>query len=109
MTERWARHLLTGINMVRRKGTTSRLPIASALIKEVKRSFQKKIPTTVKEHKIVEELIINFDQTPLAYQSPRSYTVSPKGSKKVPIHDLNRKAAITGTIAVNATGTGLQW
>ena len=31
--------------------------------------------------------------------------MSPKGSKKVPIHDLKNKAATIGTIAVNATGT----
>ena len=59
------------------------------------------------EFNIAKELIINFDQTPLAFQTPGSYTMSPKGSKKVPIHELNVKAAITGTIAVNATGNVL--
>ena len=104
LTDRWARHLLAGMNMLRRKATTSKLPVAPALLKEVKRTFQKKIATVVNEFNIIKELIINFDQTPLAFQTPGSYTMSPKGSKKVPIHDLNAKAAITGTIAVNATG-----
>ena len=91
LTERWTRHH-------GKKKRNDIETIVPALIKEVKRSFQKKIAITVKEHKIVKELIINFDQTPLVYQSPGSYTMSPKGSKKVPIHDLKSKGAITGTV-----------
>ena len=107
LTDRWARSLLAGMNMVRRKVTTSKLPVAPAFLKEVKRTFQKKIATVVNEFNIIKELIMNFDQTPLAFQTPRSYTMSPKGSKKVPIHNPNAKAAITGTIAVNTTGNVL--
>ena len=107
LMDRWARHLIAGMNMVRRKATTSKLPVAPVLLKEVNRTFQKKIATVVNEFSIIEELIINFDQTPLAFQTPGSYTMSPKGSRKVPIHDLNAKATITRTIAVNATGNVL--
>ena len=34
LTDRWVRHLLAGMNMVRRKATTSKLPVAPALLKE---------------------------------------------------------------------------
>ena len=90
-----------------RKATTSKLPVAPALHRESKRSFQKKIATAVDTYKIKKDLIFNFDQTPLAFISPGSYTMDPKGLKKVPIQDENSKYGITGTIVVTATGVTL--
>ena len=64
----------------------------------------KKIATDVVQHDIPKDLILNFDQTPLAFMSSGEYAMAPRGAKTIPIHDLNTKTAITGTPTVSATG-----
>ena len=46
--------------------TTCTIPMAPALLEEEKFTFQRNIITLVKKHKIPEELILNYDQTPLS-------------------------------------------
>ena len=103
LTDQRVSTLLTNMNCVRHKETMSKLPVVPALV----RDFKKKIATAVNQYNIAKELVLNFDQTPLAYKSPGSYTMAPLGSKKVPVHDADEKAAITGTVAVSAAGTAL--
>ena len=69
LTNRWARRLIEKMNWSQRKATTSKLPVAPALDREIKRSFQKIIATAVDTYKIKKDLIFNFDQTPLAFIS----------------------------------------
>ena len=59
-----------------------KLPVALALDREIKRSFQKTIATAVGTYKVKKDLIFNFDHTPLAFISPGSYTMALKGGKK---------------------------
>ena len=68
--------MMEKMNWSQRKATTSKLPVAPALHREIKRSFQKKIAYTIKK-----DLIFNFDQIPLAFISPGSYTMAPKGEE----------------------------
>ena len=107
LTNRWARRLMEKMDWSQRKATTSKLPVAPALDREIKRSLQKIIATAVDTYKNKKDLIFNFDQTPLAFLSPGSYTMAPKGKKKVPIQNENSKGGITGTIVVTATGVTL--
>ena len=52
-------------------------------------------------------LVLNLDQTPLSYVSPRKYAFSSTGSKNVPIIGLDDERQITATFVVSATGSFL--
>ena len=49
------------------------------------------------------KLILNLDQTPLPYASPRKYTFNPKDAKTVPIKSIDDKRQITATFTVSMT------
>ena len=71
LTEDCAGGVLKFANLVRRKGTTGKIEPSQQFLLEGKLSFQKKIHDTTFYHDIPKELIVNLDQTPLSYVSPR--------------------------------------
>ena len=67
----WARNILYMIKkeekeMVRRIGNTTKIPSAPGILSETKLHFQRKIKGVQLQYNIPDELIISFDQTPLA-------------------------------------------
>ena len=90
--------------MKSRIATTATLPIDPAILSEVKLDFQRKIQIAQRTHNIPEDLIINFDQTPLAYKCGSNRTMEFQGSKSVPIVGKGKKEQITGTFTVTKTG-----
>ena len=71
--------------MKRPMATACKIPVAPALLEEEKFTFQRNIVTLVKKHKITDELILNYDQTPLSYVCTSNTTLEVCGSKSVPI------------------------
>ena len=55
-------------------------------------------------HSIPDDLIINFDQTPLPYVVTGNSTLNEKGAKSAPLQGKGKKKQITGTLAVSITG-----
>ena len=53
--------------MISRMAITAKIPVIPALLSETKLYFQRKIKELQAWHKFPEDLIINFDQTPLPY------------------------------------------
>ena len=105
----WARKVLyrmdiLGRKMTRRIATTARIPVAPALIAETKFDFQRKIRQLQSLHSIPNDLIINFDQTPLPYVVTGNSTLHEKGAQSVPLQGKGKKKQITGTFAVSMTG-----
>ena len=94
LTEDWARGILRSIGKVEP---------STQFLAEEKFTFQKAIPTYVYDHDIPTDLIINLDQTPLSYVSPRKYTFNMKGAKHVPIKGVDDKRQITATFGVSAS------
>ena len=93
--------------MVRRLGNTASLPIAPALIEETRLDFQRKIKLLQEQCNIPDELILNFDQTPLAYICAPNHTLEVQGAKSVPIVGEGKKQQITGTFTVTKSGSFL--
>ena len=90
--------------MCRRKATTAKLPVAPGILRETKLIFQRNIRCMVDDHNIPDELIINFDQTPLSYVCSREFTLPLKGSANVPIIGKGKVKQITGTFACSKVG-----
>ena len=87
--------------MNRRIATTARIPVAPALLAETKLDFQRKIRQLQSWHSIPDDLIINFDQTPLPYVVTGNSTLNEKGAKSVPLQAKGKKKQITGTFSLN--------
>ena len=67
-------------------------------------TFQKCISNVIEGDNIPVDLVVNLDQTPLAYVSPSKYSFNSSGSKTVLIKGINDKRQITATLAVTITG-----
>ena len=88
----------------KRKGTTGNVDPSPQFLAEEKFTFQRKISALVSEHDIPLSLIINIDQTPLAYVNTEKYTFPFKGAKNIPIKHVDDKRHITATFNVRCTG-----
>ena len=89
-------------------------PVSAAVIRavargvimanETKLDFQRKIKEFQAWHEIPEDLIVNFDQTPLPYICTGKRTYHKQGSSNVPLVGKGKKKQITGTFAVTMMG-----
>ena len=77
----WARGILTKLNCSKRKGTTGKLEPSPQFLAKEKFTFRRAIAAAVSRHNILDSLVLNIDQTPLAYVSPGKYTFSSKCTK----------------------------
>ena len=105
----WGKNVLyrmekEGQKMTRICATTSKLPVAPGIISEVKLDFQRKIKAAQSKHDIPDDLIINFDQTPLSYICSPNHTLHQRGAKSVPLISKGKKKQITGTFTVTKSG-----
>ena len=104
LTTKWARGVLKSLDWVKRRYTTAKGEINPALYKELTFSWKRKIANTIFEHKIQEEMILNFDQTALGFTAPKKSTFTGKGVHSVPIANADDKRQITTTYSVNIVG-----
>ena len=109
LNTQWGRNVLYRIEkdekkMTRRKATTEKIPVSPGLLKEVKLNYQRNIKQLHSWHDIPDELIVNFDQTPLSYISSPNHTLAEQGSSSVPLIGKGKKKQITGTFAVTKSG-----
>ena len=86
--------------MVRRKATTEKLPVNPGFLNEAKLNFQRKNKLLQSWHEISDDLIINYDQTPLSYVSSPNHTLEVQGAKSMPLVGKGKKKQITGTFSV---------
>ena len=93
-----------GRKVTRRITTTTRIPVAPALLEETKLHFHRKIRQLQSWHSIPDDLIISFDQIPLPYVVTDNSTLNGKGAKSVPLQGKGKKKQTTGTFAVSMTG-----
>ena len=73
---------------------------ADCLISEVKMSFTREIAKLVTDNQIPDDMVINFDQTPIQYCPSSRYTMAPKGSSKISINGAADKRSLTALVAV---------
>ena len=71
-------------------------------IKEAKLHFQRQIKQMQEWHQIPDDLVINFDQTPLSYVCIPNHTLHFKGGKSVPLPGKGKCKQITGTFRVRS-------
>ena len=62
-----------------------------AILSEVKLAFQRKIKRVQEEYDIPDDLILNFDQTPLAYICGSNRTMVFQGAHSIPVISKGKK------------------
>ena len=85
--------------MCRRKAATEKIPVAPGLLKEAKLHFQRQIKQIQEWHQIPDDLIINFDQTPLPYVCTQNHTLHFKSGKSVSLVGKGKSKQITCTFS----------
>ena len=85
-------------------GTTAKIPVAPGLLKEEKLKFQRDIKTLQQQYDIPDELILNYDQTPLSYVCAPNHTLHTRGEANIPLIGKGKKKQITGTFTVTKSG-----
>ena len=103
-SEPWARSLFIRMNLSHRAVTTGKLTMPDSLISEVKMSFTRDIAKLVTDNQIPDDMVINFDQTPIQYCPSSRYTMAPKGSSKISINGAADKRSLTALVAVTMGG-----
>ena len=105
LTRGWAASILKRMGFVKRKATTKmNLHSASSILLKGKKKFLLEISAMVSEHKIPDDLIINWDQTGLNLVPSGSWTLKKEGSQRVELVSQNDKRMITATFAITLSG-----
>ena len=93
-----------GRTMSCRVVTSARIPVAPGILKETKLDFQRRIQLLQARYQVLDELILNFDQTPLPYICASNHTLHEKGASSVPLVGKGKTKQITGTFTVTKSG-----
>ena len=104
LSVKWARGILKSMDWSKKRGTTAEREMNPALYEELSFSWKRDIAGNIFNHKIPEAPIFNMDQTPLGQTSASKVSFAPRGSKKVPIANIDDKRMITGTFCVSLKG-----
>lgn len=103
ITKGWAKSLMKRMGFSKRKGTNAG-KIAVSDFEERKECFLADITAEVMMNEIPDELIINWDQTPLHIVPTGDWTMHKSGEKIIPIANLDDKRQITAVVAVTIGG-----
>ena len=99
LSVKWARGILKSMDWSKRRGTTAKREMNPALYEELSFSWKRDIAGIIFNHKTPEAFTFNMDQTPLGLTSASKVSFTPRGSKKVPIANIDDKRMITGHFA----------
>ena len=104
VTKGWMQYLYTRMNLSRRMVTTSQPIIRKSIWEEVRLKFLHDIVDICIEYQILDELIINIDQTPSKYVASGKVTMAEKGSRHVSRKGADDKRQVTSTLSETLSG-----
>ena len=104
LTRGWASSLLNRMGYVKRKATTKRSVLSDSEFQAQKYRFLMEISGMVTEHKIPDQLVLNWDQTGLHLVPSGNWTLEEQGTKRVELQGLNDKRMITATFTCSLSG-----
>ena len=100
----WASSLLKRMGYVKRKATTKRSILSDSEFQAQKHRFLLEISGMVTEHKIPDQLVLNWDQTGLQLVPSGNWTLEEQGTKRVELQGLNDKRMITAIFTCSLSG-----
>ena len=106
ITKGWAKSIMKRMGLSKRKATNAG-KITVGHFEEVKECFLAYIKAEVMINEIPDDVIVNWDQTPLRIVPTGEWTMHRKGEKIVPLDNLEDKRQITCVFAVSSRGDHL--
>ena len=103
LTKHWGRPLLSRMNFVKRKGTTS-AKMAASQFDDLKEQFLLDIKAVVEIEKIPHDLVFNWDHTGINIVPGSQWTMESIGSKRVEVTGLGDKRQITAVFCASLAG-----
>lgn len=103
LTKSWAKSLLKRMGYVKRKCSNAG-KISVFRFEEIQSDFLADIQAEVVMNEIPEELIFNWDQTPLQFVPTGQWTMHKAGEKIIPIANSDDKRQVTGVFAATIKG-----
>ncbi len=103
ITKGWAKSILKRMGYTKRKGTNAG-KVTVTRFEEVKEYFMADIKAQIVMNEIPDDLIINWDQTPIHIVPTGEWTMHQSGAKIIPIANLDDKRQITAVLATSIKG-----
>ena len=103
----WAQSLFRRMGFKRQAATTGKVAVPPSLLEEIELTYLHSMFHKIEKYKIPSSMILNLDQTPLKYAPMSKYTMAKAGAKGIPLAGSDDKRVITGTFAIDLTGTFL--
>ena len=100
----WCQSIFRRLGFSKCRGATAKEPISPGFLKEICFMFCQSINEIVSAHDMVDNLIINIDQTPLPFVLISNYMMDKTNEEFVPISDSADYRQITGTFSVTTSG-----
>ena len=104
LTRGWAISILKRMGYVKRKATTKTSILSNSEVQAKKHKFLSEISGMVAEHKIPDQLVLNWDQTGLQLVPSGNWTLEEQSTKRVELKGLNDKRMITATFTCSLSG-----
>ena len=96
----WTKSLFNCMGFVLRPKTTAKVLIPEGALKEAELKFHHQIVNYVEKYQIPPSLIIYFEQTLSKYIQISSNAMEKKGTKNVPISEIDDKRFIAATFSI---------
>ena len=103
LTTNWAKSLLYRMNFVKRKGCSTAKPTIHGF-ETIKADFLCDVLAVVQMQGIPDELIFNWDHTPINIVPGSQWTMAQKGSKRIELIGLGDKRQITAVVCGTLSG-----
>ena len=103
ISKAWAKSLLRQMGYCKRKGTNVG-KVSVSCFEDIKEIFLVDITAEVLMNDIPDDLIINWDQTPLHLVPTSQWTMHQAGDRIIPIANCDDKRQITAVLAESTTG-----
>ena len=100
----WTQSVFRRLGYTKREATTAKHPVPEGFLREVGFSFHLSIQSIARALDVPSKLIINIDQTLLAFFPVSKYAMHQKNEKAVPIANSSNYHQITGTFSVSMSG-----
>ncbi|KAG0422625.1 hypothetical protein HPB47_001564 [Ixodes persulcatus] len=103
---KWAESMMKRMNLVRRKATRTARKVPTDF-ENIKSEFLAKVENVVRENKIAEDMIINWDQTGYKLVPVSDWTLEEGGSRQISVVGREDKREITVLFALALGGAVL--
>ena len=92
------------MNLVKWKTTTEKPKVTVSNFEELRSQYLMDIKAVVTMEEILDDVVLNWDQTAIKYVPLSNWTVDKEGSKRLEVVGIDNKCQITATFVASLSG-----